>query len=34
MVNFSNSKKINREQLEGLYNDAEWWAYTKDLMIL
>ncbi|CAM3067179.1 GNAT family N-acetyltransferase [Filibacter tadaridae] len=31
MINFNNSKKINREQLERLYNDVEWYAYTQDL---
>ena len=33
-TNFSNSKKINREQLERLYNDVEWNAYTQDLEVL
>lgn len=31
MINFNNSKKMNREQLERLYNDVEWYAYTQDL---
>ena len=30
-INFDNSKKISREQLERLYNDVEWYAYTEDL---
>ena len=30
-INFNNSKKINVEQLEILYNDVEWYAYTQDL---
>lgn len=34
MIHFSHRKKINSEQLKKLYNDVEWWAYTKDLMIL
>lgn len=33
-INFYNSKKINREQLEKLYNDVEWYAYTQDLECL
>ncbi|MFC5735890.1 GNAT family N-acetyltransferase [Cytobacillus gottheilii] len=33
-INFNNSKNINREQLERLYNDVEWYAYTKDLEVL
>ena len=33
-LNFSNSKNINREQLERLYNDVEWYAYTQDLDVL
>ena len=33
-VNFINSKNIKIEQLERLYNDVEWYAYTKDLEVL
>ncbi|WP_099364247.1 GNAT family N-acetyltransferase [Fredinandcohnia onubensis] len=33
-INFNNSKNINREQLERLYNDVEWYAYTQDLDVL
>ncbi|RFB14815.1 N-acetyltransferase [Bacillus sp. HNG] len=33
-INFTNSKNINREQLEILYNDVEWYAYTQDLEVL
>jgi len=33
-INFNKSKNINREQLERLYNDVEWYAYTKDLEVL
>ena len=33
-INFNNSKKINSEQLERLYNDVEWYAYTQDLKVL
>lgn len=33
-INFVNSKNINREQLERLYNDVEWYAYTRDLELL
>lgn len=33
-INFSNSKKLNREQLERLYNDVQWYAYTQDLEVL
>ncbi|MGG2027032.1 GNAT family N-acetyltransferase [Gottfriedia sp. S16(2024)] len=33
-INFNNSKKINNEQLESLYNDVEWYAYTQDLKVL
>lgn len=34
LINFINSKNINIEQLEKLYNDVEWYAYTKDLNVL
>lgn len=30
-INFKNNKNINVEQLEKLYNDVEWYAYTQDL---
>ncbi|QYA48327.1 GNAT family N-acetyltransferase [Nosocomiicoccus ampullae] len=33
-ITFSNEKHINKEQLEKLYNDAEWYAYTNDLDLL
>lgn len=33
-IKFNSSKNINREQLERLYNDVEWYAYTQDLEIL
>ncbi|MEH7226691.1 GNAT family N-acetyltransferase [Bacillus sp. JJ1566] len=33
-INFNNSKKINIEQLEKLYNDVQWYAYTNDLEVL
>lgn len=33
-INFLNSKKINREQLERLYNDVGWYAYTQNIEIL
>ncbi|MGE7603514.1 GNAT family N-acetyltransferase [Peribacillus sp. NPDC097675] len=33
-INFNNSKNINREQLERLYNDVQWYAYTQDLDVL
>lgn len=33
-INFNNSKKINSEQLERLYNDVEWYAYTHALKVL
>ncbi|WP_240507971.1 GNAT family N-acetyltransferase [Virgibacillus indicus] len=33
-INFINSKNINKEQLERLYNDVEWYAYTQDLKVL
>ena len=32
-IKFINSKNINREQLERLYNDVEWYAYTQDLEV-
>ncbi|MFD1779196.1 GNAT family N-acetyltransferase [Fredinandcohnia salidurans] len=33
-IKFNSSKNINREQLERLYNDVEWYAYTQDLEVL
>lgn len=33
-INFNNSKHINIEPLEKLYNDVQWYAYTKDLKVL
>ncbi|GAA4074591.1 GNAT family N-acetyltransferase [Amphibacillus indicireducens] len=34
LINFINRKNINIEQLEKLYNDVEWYAYTQDLNVL
>ncbi|WP_010676621.1 GNAT family N-acetyltransferase [Bacillus timonensis] len=34
MITFNNRKMIEREQLEKLYNDVEWYAYTQDLDVL
>ena len=34
MINFNDSKNINIEQLERLYNDVQWYAYTQDLEVL
>ncbi|WP_099355057.1 GNAT family N-acetyltransferase [Fredinandcohnia onubensis] len=33
-IKFKSSKNINREHLERLYNDVEWYAYTQDLEVL
>ena len=33
-IHFNNKKNINRTQLERLYNDVEWYAYTQDVEIL
>src|SRR5690625_1271816 len=33
-IKFVDSKNINREQLERLYNDVEWYAYTQNLEVL
>ena len=33
-IKFINSKNINIEQLERLYNDVEWYAYTQNLKVL
>lgn len=34
MIKLISSKNINEKQLERLYNDAEWYAYTQDLDVL
>lgn len=33
-MNFKNNKNIDVKQLERLYNDVEWYAYTQDLPTL
>lgn len=33
-IKFSRDKAIKLEQLEKLYNDVEWYAYTNDLEVL
>lgn len=33
-LTFKDSKMIDRGQLEGLYNDVQWTAYTKDMQLL
>lgn len=33
-INFNNSKNITIEQLEKLYNNVQWYAYTNDLIVL
>ena len=33
-IDFINSKNINGEQIERLYNDVGWTAYTQDLEVL
>ncbi len=33
-INYKNSKNITREQLERLYNDVEWYAYTQEMEVL
>jgi len=33
-ITFNNGKSIDKEQLEKLYNDVQWYAYTKDLELL
>ncbi|WP_404447636.1 GNAT family N-acetyltransferase [Sutcliffiella horikoshii] len=33
-IKFSRDKDVKLEQLETLYNDVEWYAYTKDLDVL
>ena len=34
IIDFKKSKKINRDQLEKLYNDVGWYAYTQDVEVL
>lgn len=33
-IKFSRDKELKLEQLEKLYNDVEWFSYTKDLHVL
>ena len=33
-ITYRNSKKIDKEDLEKLYNDVQWFAYTIDLELL
>ncbi len=33
-ITYRNSKKINKEDLEKLYNDVQWFAYTIDIELL
>lgn len=33
-ITFKNYKNLNMKQVEKLYNDVEWYAYTKDLEVL
>ena len=33
-INFDKGKNIQREQLERLYKDVQWYAYTQDLEVL
>ncbi|WP_050615502.1 GNAT family N-acetyltransferase [Bacillus testis] len=33
-IHFNTSKNVNREQLERLYNDVQWHAYTQDVIVL
>ncbi|MCG1023598.1 GNAT family N-acetyltransferase [Sutcliffiella horikoshii] len=33
-IKFSRDKELKLEQLEKLYNDVEWFAYTQDLHVL
>lgn len=33
-IRFNHSKNINIDQLEKLYDDVEWFAYTQDLAVL
>ncbi|WP_243458064.1 GNAT family N-acetyltransferase [Sporosarcina sp. Te-1] len=34
MISLRSSKEIKVNQLEKLYNDVEWYAYTKDIAVL
>lgn len=34
VITFNNSKNISRKQLEKLYNNVQWYAYTNDLTLL
>lgn len=33
-ITFKNNKKLNMKQVEKLYNDVDWSAYTKDMEVL
>lgn len=33
-ITFKNYKNLNMKQVEKLYNDVDWYAYTKDLEVL
>ncbi|RDW20270.1 GNAT family N-acetyltransferase [Oceanobacillus arenosus] len=33
-IDFSNNKSVNKEQLVKLYNDVQWYAYTRDVDVL
>jgi|SRR5699024_4087672 len=33
-LSYSENKNINKEQLESLYKDVQWYAYTQDLELL
>ncbi len=33
-ITFKTDKNINRDQLESLYNDVKWYAYTKEMKVL
>lgn len=34
VISLNRSKNINRERLEKLYSDVQWFAYTKDMSVL
>lgn len=34
IITYKTDKNINRDQLESLYNDVEWYAYTKEMEVL
>ena len=34
IITYKTDKNINRDQLESLYNDVEWYAYTKEMKVL